>query len=618
MKFYRQKILTALLVLCINTGIQAQNWFPDNGFLYDPSNVARVDISIDQDSLDFILNPDNERSYHEFPAIFTFKRGATQSTIDSIGFRLRGNTSRRSAKKSFKVSLNTFIPGQKYHGVEKINLNGEHNDPSISRAHISWELYRRAGVPAPRSGFTELYINDEYMGLYINVEHIDEEFVQLRFGNNDGNLYKCLWPADLTYIGSDPDAYKFEHDGRQAYALKNNLVSNDYSDLAELIRILDQTDPDDFPELLEPVFNVNTYLKSYVVEVLAGHWDAYSYNQNNFYLYKNVMTGKFEFIPYDLDNTFGISWNEVDWTVRDIYNWSSGNKPLTIKILQNDIYRDRYSFFMKRFLETTYNSSELDPFVTALRTRIKDFVEDDLYSTYSYGFTYDDFYFSFDEAWGDHVKEGIMPFISKRSVSALDQVETVNIAPAITIASINEPHVGEELKISALVEDEAAVSDVIAWFSENGGEYTSIPMTPGAGDLFLATYEGLSESGYISFYLEASDQQMQLTREPPIGKYTVSFGMVSDKQVLSPQIELKVYPNPAEKFIHVNLDLPLESCSYVLYNMSGMEVLKADQSSSDFTIHRDPDIPAGVYMLEVSGVTGDMYSFISHKKIILK
>ncbi|MBK6347143.1 MAG: hypothetical protein IPF68_14665 [Bacteroidales bacterium] len=40
-------------------------------------------------------------------------------TIHETGFRLRGNTSRYSAKKSFKISFNTWVPGQKYHGVEK-------------------------------------------------------------------------------------------------------------------------------------------------------------------------------------------------------------------------------------------------------------------------------------------------------------------------------------------------------------------------------------------------------------------------------------------------------------------------------------------------------------------
>ena len=33
-------------------------------------------------------------------------------------------------------------------------------------------------IPAPRSNHVKVYINDNYYGLYINVEHIDEEFIK--------------------------------------------------------------------------------------------------------------------------------------------------------------------------------------------------------------------------------------------------------------------------------------------------------------------------------------------------------------------------------------------------------------------------------------------------------
>lgn len=53
---------------------------------------------------------------------------------------------------------------------------------------------------------------------------MDEEFLDLRFGNKDGNLYKCLYPTDLHYLGSNPDEYKLEVFGRQVYQLKTILM----------------------------------------------------------------------------------------------------------------------------------------------------------------------------------------------------------------------------------------------------------------------------------------------------------------------------------------------------------------------------------------------------------
>ena len=119
-----------------------------------------------------------------------------------------------------------------------MNINGEHNDPTMMRALLSWELMRKIDLPAPSANPVELFINQEYKGLYINVEHIDDEFVQHRFGSDAGNLYKNLYPADLNYRGSNPDSYKFSPSwtDRRTYELKTNTQEDNYSDLATLIK----------------------------------------------------------------------------------------------------------------------------------------------------------------------------------------------------------------------------------------------------------------------------------------------------------------------------------------------------------------------------------------------
>ena len=185
-------------------------------------------------------------------------------------------------------------------------------------------------VPAPRSNHVELYINGRYYGLYINTEHVDEEFVESRFGNDLGNLYKCLYPADLTYLGSNPEDYKIN-----GYTLKTNTDQDHYDDLIDFIYILNNTTSENLPADLEPVFNVNGFLRYLAVEIFTGHWDGYSYNKNNYYLFNNLFTGKFEFIPYDTDNTFGIDWVGGDWGPRDIYHWwkTGESRPLTSKSL---------------------------------------------------------------------------------------------------------------------------------------------------------------------------------------------------------------------------------------------------------------------------------------------
>ena len=186
-----------LLLLFCNSVLSAQFVSNrDNRFTFSHESLDRIDIIIDQDSLDIILQDGNEQSDYEFPAMFIYTYRNTNSqiisidTVTQIGLRLRGNTSRNSAKKSFKISFNTFQAGRQYRGLDKMNLNGEHNDPTMMRALLSWELMRQIDLPAPLANPVELFINQEYKGLYINVEHIDDEFVQHRFGSDAGNLYK--------------------------------------------------------------------------------------------------------------------------------------------------------------------------------------------------------------------------------------------------------------------------------------------------------------------------------------------------------------------------------------------------------------------------------------------
>src|SRR6185369_15417475 len=119
---------------------------------------------------------------------------------------------------------------------------------------------------------------------------------------------KCLWPADLNYISSNPDDYKLIVGDRRVYDLQTNLDADDYSDLAAFISLLNLTSDADFPSQLEKQFNINSLLRDYAVDVATGNWDDYAYNMNNYYLYHNPETGKWEYVTYDADNTFGIDW----------------------------------------------------------------------------------------------------------------------------------------------------------------------------------------------------------------------------------------------------------------------------------------------------------------------
>lgn len=405
-----------------------QDLFPAAGEVFRDDVVPVIRITIDPDSLQAIY--DNPYSDHEYPAGFEFDNGFVNEVVSLVGFRCRGNTSRSSKKKSFKVAFNSFDSAQKFYGLEKMNLNGEHNDPSVIRSKLGWNICRDLEIPASRSNHILLYINDEFWGVYINVEHVDEEFVDLRFGSKTGNLYKCLWPAALDWRGSDPESYKFMNDDRRAYQLKTNEEADDYTDLMEFIGVLNNSPLNQLYQELPKVFNVETYLSAIVMDIFTGNWDGPIYNKNNFYLYNNPESGLFEYIPYDLDNTFGIDWFGVNWEVRDVYSWSSSSeaRPIYERILAVPQFRERYSELFREFLHKHILTGELEADISLLRNMIAARIPDDPFYPLDYGWDFTDFLQSYNNRLdAGHVKSGLIPYIQNRTASALNQLDILRI-----------------------------------------------------------------------------------------------------------------------------------------------------------------------------------------------
>lgn len=466
--------LSFLLLFLGSNNSFSQGNFPEDGPLYRDDIVPRVDILIHPDTLLWIY--ENVDSYIEFHADFVFTTDTIHDTITDVGFRLRGNTSRVSHKKSFKVSFNTFVSGRNYFGVEKLNLNGEHNDPSVIRSKIAWNLFRDFGIPAPRANHVAVYINGDYYGLYINVEQIDEEFIESRFDQKDGNLYKCLYPADLDYKGTNPENYKYTSGDRRVYDLKTNIVEDDYSDIAHFITRLNQLPNAVFECEITKHYNVFDYLRVIAVDVFLSNWDGPIYNKNNFYLYYNTQSERMEYIPYDLDNTFGIDWFDRDWKTRNIYDWMKHGEPRPIytKMMNNEALREIYSQYTAELLSEAYTGQAFTNEIIRIKEMITPYLENDSYYPRDYGFTMEDFHNSFLMGLGDHVPVGIFPYIDERRSSANEQLEQFSEQAVINHIRYKVKNEGANIRIRAYVREETNSVSVV--YQLDGGDDLELEM----------------------------------------------------------------------------------------------------------------------------------------------
>jgi hypothetical protein len=408
---------------------------PTFGPAFLQSEVATIEVFLESEDWDYILHPDNEQSNVEHPATFIYTSVAGSDTMYNVGFRLRGNTSRAAGKKSFKVSMNTFVTGQKWNGLEKLNLNGEHNDPSIMRARMVWELMRSQDMVAPRYSHVELYVNGEYRGLYLNLEHVDENFLAKRFVNPFGKLWKCTYPADLSYNGSDGEDYMYPHewDDTRVYDLKlcgtgmnGDPTGEDYSAIAELATILHEVSTDNLKCEIEQVFDVSSFLKLAALEILVGHWDNYFGNMNNYYLYERPEDGKLMMFTYDVDNTLGVQW-WGDYANQNPFDYSPTDfRPLYDRLMEVEEYRDMLGAFINAALEDGFNGPDWAVRGNELIALCTPAALNDTYRTLDYGFDNNDFLQSVSTAWGGHISNGIAPYVLERTNSITSQINLDN------------------------------------------------------------------------------------------------------------------------------------------------------------------------------------------------
>lgn len=403
-------------LLFLFIGIQfvgfGQNINPEYNSIFVQEELTKIELTLDEADKQALVYPKNPYLDIYYQAKIHLQNSKLDTIIGTVGVRIRGNTSRGNQKKSFKIDFKEF-GGEQVKHLKKLNLKPNNNDPSMLRESMSWELYRRMNVPAARTSFVELYMNDEFMGVYQNVENIDDEFVNRRFGNEDGNLFKCRWGATLEKSNDINNNDLFE--------LKTNEEVNDRSRLKKLVEVINSSVNSEWEQNMEAIFDVDNYLRQMAVESMIGNWDGYAYNSNNYYLYDNPATNKIHYIPYDLDNTWGIDWIGPDWAKEDLMTWYSDwlDVRLTKQILKSEKYKKIYADYIKEVMTQWFSMKDYMDFYYSVA---KDAVVNDRYYSLDYGYSYNDFLEAPVAAWGKHVEYSITDYIDKRYQTASTQV----------------------------------------------------------------------------------------------------------------------------------------------------------------------------------------------------
>ena len=267
--------------------------------MFDPTRVLEIALQLDADAWNRLCA--QKRTFvsvlrgaclaQPFPNPFSwFSARVTVDgqTRDNVGVRKKGFFGSLDAvKPALKIDLSQFESNATIYGVRRLTLNNAKQDPSLIRQCIGYHLFARAGLPAPRCNFAHVTVNGEDRGIYVNVEDVRKPMLARYFANNDGNLYE----------GTVSD---FHPALLNTFEAQTNEDTNDGSDLDAVVAALASNDAD-LMTALGTLVDLDAFVKFWAMEALVGHWDGYSGNRNNFYLYHDPAGGKFHFIPWGID-----------------------------------------------------------------------------------------------------------------------------------------------------------------------------------------------------------------------------------------------------------------------------------------------------------------------------
>lgn len=203
-------------------------------------------------------------------------------------------------KLSMKIRFDKYDSCGRFHGLRRLVFNSGLGDVTMMRDPLIYGLWNHAGFHAPRASHGLLRVNGEPWSVYVLVEPVDKEFIQARFDEDEGNLYKEAWP---------------NHDDEWAYSLslRTNEGVGDISRILEFANAVTASDDAQFGAEVSQYTDLARLAQTLAVgrvisdeDGITRFWcfDMFGTCQNhNYYWYDEPGIG-FHLIPWDMDVTF--------------------------------------------------------------------------------------------------------------------------------------------------------------------------------------------------------------------------------------------------------------------------------------------------------------------------
>jgi CotH kinase protein len=279
------------------------------GWMYEPGTIVAIDLTLSP-AEKTKLEADHEK--YVKGAFSLAKTDGTPGglktpvvTSQPVEVRLKGNVNGSyrplSGKAGFKLK---FAKTEPFLGLRKMTLNNMVEDPSFIHETLAYNVFRGAGIAAPRTGFAYVRLNGEDFGTYLNLENLDKVNLERWFGKfkePPQHLYEGEYGVDVT-----PGVEGLT--GKEGGYEVDEGDEEHVEDLEALVAAVNGIKGSGWSAAVGSVADLTEMTRMWAVEKYIGHWDGYSGEEdslkpNNYYLYSDP-AGRFQMLPWGTDNTW--------------------------------------------------------------------------------------------------------------------------------------------------------------------------------------------------------------------------------------------------------------------------------------------------------------------------
>ena len=303
------------------------------------------------------------------------------------GIEYRGAGAMRYPKKPYNFKLKTDT-GEKRE-AELLNIRNDNSwildamylDMARMRNRVCFDLWNTFNKPyyvdeKPKANsgthgdYVEVFINGQYMGLFILSDRIDRK--QYQIDQDGGYIYKAKgWTAACYLQGysarsSNDDYYWNSGEIEQEYPDADDGKKPNFNHMADFIDFVSKTTKEEFSKNFSSRIAENSVIDTFIfLNMILAYDNA---GRNTYWVYRNINTDKrIMHGLWDLDGTLGRDWNRVitsasaGWYYGNSANPGSSHFKLFKRIIDGDVEGLQQKIY-NRWMELKDNQLAADKF----------------------------------------------------------------------------------------------------------------------------------------------------------------------------------------------------------------------------------------------------------------